>query len=174
MPRSSDLDKAINETLLRLMLLNKRLMPVMAHSTIDYSLCLPAQQFVDISVHGGYESTETEFRDLIVQALTCLPELLAELDEHREISQEIYRNRPTHNVTRRGESLPCHCWSNSDHPIGYEVKKTATCLTEEQCVAIYDAVTRANFMRDMKTEARKQNIVNTALETRVRMENFDG
>jgi len=34
-----------------------------------------------------------------------------------------FRERPNHSVHRGHESLPCHCWAESDHPIGAEVRK---------------------------------------------------
>jgi hypothetical protein len=38
-------------------------------------------------------------------------------------------------------------------------------LTDAQCEAIYQAVTMANFTRDVKSPEKKQRIVRTALET---------
>ncbi|UKL14784.1 hypothetical protein C121_51 [Stenotrophomonas phage C121] len=52
---------------------------------------------------------------------------MAALTARQPVGEPVFRERSTHKVYRGScGNLPCHCWADTDHIVGDEVKRYAT------------------------------------------------
>ena len=85
-------------------------------------------RFLDYSVgHDPWPNIRRVYGDAWWEPVRKMRDDLRALAARQPVGEPVFRERSTHKVYRGScGNLPCHCWADTDHIVGDEVKRYAT------------------------------------------------